>query len=164
MDDKRDYQALILVGGLGTRFKPFTEKIPKPMIDIEGRPFLEFKIESLRKHGIKEFIFLVGHFGEKVEEHFGDGKRFGIDIKYSYEKEQLLGTAGALKNAEHLIKGDFILTNGDTFLDVDFEKLMNFHETRNSKFTMVIAPATHPKTQELVKMENDKIEKIFKRD
>ena len=161
---KRAYQALILVGGLGTRLRPHTEQVPKPMVEIEGRPFLEFKIESLRKHGIKDFILLVGHLGEKVEEYFGDGKRFGINIQYSYEKKQLLGTAGAVKNAEHLIKGDFILTNGDTFLDIDFEKLINLHETQKSQFTLVVASATHPKTQELVEVNDNKITKIYKRD
>ena len=90
---KRAYQALILVGGLGTRLRPYTEQVPKPMVEIDGRPFLEFKIESLRKHGIKDFILLVGHLGEKVEEYFGDGKRFGINIQYSYEKKQQIGRA-----------------------------------------------------------------------
>jgi len=162
--EKKEYQALILVGGLGTRLRPYTEQVPKPMVEIEGRPFLEFKIESLRKHGIKDFILLIGHLGEKVEEHFGDGKRFGINIQYSYEKEKLLGTAGAVKNAEHLIKGDFILTNGDTFLDIDFEKLIEVHESNNSPFTLTVAPATHPKTQELVEVSNNKITSIHKRD
>jgi|AP95_1055475.scaffolds.fasta_scaffold26371_2 D-glycero-alpha-D-manno-heptose-7-phosphate kinase len=162
--EKKTYQALILVGGLGTRLHPYTEQVPKPMVEIEGRPFLEFKIESLRKHGIKDFILLVGHLGEKVEEHFGDGKRFGINIQYSYEKEKLLGTAGAIKNAEHLIKGDFIATNGDTFLDIDFEKLINLHETHDSPFTLTVAHATHPKTQELVEVKDDRIAAIYKRD
>jgi len=162
--EKKAYQALILVGGLGTRLRPHTEQVPKPMVEIEGRPFLEFKIESLRKHGIKDFILLVGHKGEKVEEYFGDGSRFGINIKYSYEREQLLGTAGAIKNAEHLINGDFIATNGDTFLDIDFEKLISLHETHDSPFTLTVAPATHPKTQELVEIKDNKIVKIHKRD
>ena len=154
---KRAYQALILVGGLGTRLRPYTEQVPKPMVEIDGRPFLEFKIESLRKHGIKDFILLVGHLGEKVEEYFGDGKRLGINIKYSYEREQLLGTAGAIKNAEHLITGDFIVTNGDTFLDVDLDKLIESHQSHQSNFTMVVTEATHPKTQELVEInDNDK--------
>ena len=161
---KRAYQALILVGGLGTRLRPHTEQVPKPMVEIEGRPFLEFKIESLRKHGIKDFILLVGHMGEKVEEYFGDGKRFGINIEYSYEKNQLLGTGGAIKNAEPLIKGDFIVTNGDTFLDVDLNKLIELHEGNDLPFTMSVAPATHPKTQELVKVENQRVMKIFKRE
>jgi len=161
---KRAYQALILVGGLGTRLRPYTEQVPKPMVEIDGRPFLEFKIESLRKHGIKDFILLVGHLGEKVEEYFGDGKRLGINIKYSYEKEQLLGTAGAIKNAEHLITGDFIVTNGDTFLDVDLDKLIESHKFHQSNFTMVVTEATHPKTQELVEINNNKILKIHKRD
>ena len=161
---KRAYQALILVGGLGTRLRPYTEQVPKPMVEIDGRPFLEFKIESLRKHGIKDFILLVGHLGEKVEEYFGDGKRLGINIKYSYEREQLLGTAGAIKNAEHLITGDFIVTNGDTFLDVDLDKLIESHQSHQSNFTMVVTEATHPKTQELVEINNNKILKIHKRD
>jgi D-glycero-alpha-D-manno-heptose-7-phosphate kinase len=162
--EKKKYQALILVAGVGTRLRPHTETVPKPMVEIDGRPFLEFKIESLKKHGITDFILCVGHLGHIVEEHFGDGKRFGLNIKYSYENNELLGTAGAIKNAEHLIESDFIATNGDTFLDVDVEKLIETHETNQSKFTMVVAPATHPKTQELVEVNENKISKLHKRE
>ncbi len=161
--EKKKYQALILVGGLGTRMAPHTEQFPKPMIDVEGRPFLEFKIESLKKYGIKDFILLVGHLGEKVEEYFGDGSRLGVNIKYSYEKDQLLGTAGAVKNAEHLIEGDFILVNGDVFLDIDIDKLMSSHEKEQMPFTISLSPATHPKNQELVKIEGNRVLQICKR-
>jgi len=161
--EKKEYQALILVGGLGTRLRPFTQTVPKPMVDIDGRPFLEFKIESLKRYGIKDFILCVGHLGHIVEEYFGDGKRLGINITYSYEREELLGTAGAIKNAEALIKGDFIATNGDTFLDVDLDKLLDFHKNHGSSFTMVVANASHPKTQELVEINSNEITSIHKR-
>lgn len=160
----KDYQAVILVGGLGTRLRPITEKVPKPMVEIEGRPFLEYKIESLKKCGIKDFILCVGHLGNRVEEYFRDGKDFGVNISYSYEKENLLGTAGAIKNAEPLIKDTFIVANGDTFLDVDFKKLIEFHESHDSPITMVVTDATHPKTQELVESKDQNIIKFYKRD
>ena len=162
--EKKVYQALILVGGLGTRLRPFTQTVPKPMIDIDGKPFLEYKVESLKKYGIKDFIFCIGHLGHVVEDYFGDGKGFGVSISYSYEKEELLGTAGAIKNAEHLIKGDFIATNGDTFLDVEIDKLIDFHNKHNYPHTVVVTEATHPKTQELVELNDDEIHKVHKRD
>jgi len=160
---EKEYQALILVGGLGTRLRPITETVPKPMVEIEGRPFLEYKIESLKKYGIKNFIFCVGHLGHIVEEYFGDGKRFGVNILYSYEKNELLGTAGAIKNAEPLINDPFLVANGDTYLDVDFRKLIKFHESHNFPFTIVITDASHPKTQELVELNGNEIVKIHKR-
>ncbi|MBI4116589.1 NTP transferase domain-containing protein [Candidatus Pacearchaeota archaeon] len=160
---EKEYQAVFLVGGLGTRLRPMTESVPKPMIEIEGKPFLEYKIESLRKYGIKNFVFCVGYLGHIVEEYFGDGKRFGINIVYSYEKDELLGTAGAIKNAEPLIKENFIVANGDTFLDVDFKKLINFHESHGFPFTMTIADSNHPKTQELVQIDGKEIIKFHKR-
>lgn len=160
---EKEYQALILVGGLGTRLRPITETVPKPMVEIEGRPFLEYKIHSLKKYGIKNFILCVGYLGHIVEEYFGDGKRFGINISYSYEKNGLLGTAGAIKNAQHLLKDSFIVANGDTYLDVDFRKLIEFHESHDYPFTIVIADASHTKTQELIEIDNDII-KLYKRD
>lgn len=157
------YQAVILVGGLGTRLRPITQTVPKPMVEIDGRPFLEFKIESIKKHGIKDFILCVGHLGHIVEEYFGDGKRWGVNITYSYEKEGLLGTGGAIKNAESLIKGPFIAMNGDTFLDADINELLKFHKNHDSQLTVVISEATHPKTQELVELNEGEIKKFHKR-
>ena len=161
--EKREPQAVILVGGLGTRLRPITETVPKPMVEINGKPFLEFKIESLKKYGIKDIILCIGHLGEVVEEYFGKGERFGVSIEYSYEKENLLGTAGAIKNAEHLIKGTFIAMNGDTFLDVNLRDFWKFHKTHDSFLTMLISDASHPKTQELVELDGNKVLKIYER-
>lgn len=162
--DNKNCQALILVGGLGTRLRPITQKVPKPMVEIEGKPFLELKIESLKKYGITNFILCVGYLGEIVEEYFGDGEEFGVNIQYSYEKQELLGTAGAIKNAEPLIKGTFLAMNGDTFIDIDINSLLKFHESHDSPFTMVLAEACHARTQELIESDDGKIIKLYKRD
>jgi mannose-1-phosphate guanylyltransferase len=154
---------IILVGGLGTRLRPFTETVPKPMIDICGKPFLEYKIEQIKNAGVKKIILCVGYLGNKVEEHFGDGKKFGVEISYSYEKE-LLGTAGAIKNAEALINSDsFIVMNGDTYTCINLNKLLDFHSQHNFLITMAVANATNPKEQELVELENNIITNFYTR-
>ena len=91
-------QAIILAGGLGTRLRSVVSDRPKPMALVEGKPFLEYVLQGLKKSGIDDIIFAVGYKGGMVEEYFGDGSRFGIRARYAYE-EELLGTAGAIKNA-----------------------------------------------------------------
>lgn len=131
-------QALILVGGLGTRLRQVVNDRPKPMALVNSKPFLEYLICNLKSQGVGNFILAVGYMGQAIEEYFGDGRRLGIKIKYSYEKEQL-GTAGAIKNAENLIASEnLIVLNGDTFFYVNYKKLMDFHIKKASKFTMVL--------------------------
>src|SRR3989344_9142075 len=107
-------QALILVGGLGTRLQPVVRDVPKPMADVNGRPFLEYVINHLKKFGVKEIILATGHMHEKIESYFGDGSKFGVKIKYSVET-QPLGTGGAVRLARLLIGERFLLVNGDTW-------------------------------------------------
>ena len=92
---KERTQVIILAGGLGTRLRPVTETIPKVMVDILGKPFLEYKINQIKKFGIRNIILCVGYLGEIIEDYFGKGDKFGVNIRYAYEKE-LLGTAGAI--------------------------------------------------------------------
>ncbi len=155
-------KALILVGGIGTRLRPLTEKVPKPMVEINGKPFLEFNIENLKNQGITDIVLCVAYLGHVVEEYFGNGKRFGVNITYSYENPPL-GTAGAIKNAEHLIDDDFIVMNGDTFMNVDLSKVLEFHKNHDSNFTMVICDANHAQTQEIIELDEKKTVKIYKR-
>ncbi len=157
------YQALILVGGLGKRLRPLTENIPKPMVNVRGRPFLELKLEHLKRYGIEDIVFCVGYLGNKVEEHFGNGKKFGMNINYSYEKE-LLGTGGAIKNAENLIRGDFLAMNGDSFIELNMDIFLQFHERQNSPVTMAVVPATNAKEQELVESRGNRVFNFYKRD
>lgn len=112
-------QAVILAGGLGTRMRPHTETVPKPMLPVRGRPFIEHQIELLRGAGFRRFLLLVGWLGEQIEAHLGDGSRLGVEIRYSYESTPL-GTGGALKNAAALLEPEFALINGDTLLDIDY--------------------------------------------
>ena len=154
---KEEPQAVILAGGLGTRLKPITETIPKPMVKILGKPFLEYKINQVRNCGVKRIILCVGYLGNVIEDYFGDGNKFGVDLEYAHEKE-LLGTAGAIKNAEDLIDTDsFVVMNGDTHSNVNLKNLFIFHKTHNHPITMVVASATNPSEQELVEIDDNKI-------
>ena len=116
-------QAVILAGGLGTRMRPRTETVPKPLLPVLGRPFLEYQIELLRSQGITRVLLLVGHLGESIQGHFGDGSTRGVQISYSFEPPGLLGTGGALKYAEAALEEDFLLLNGDTLLEIDYAAL-----------------------------------------
>lgn len=122
-------QALILAGGLGTRLRAVVSDKPKPMATISGKPFLEYQIELLQRHGIDEVIFCVGYLYEQIQNHFGNGEKSGLKINYSIE-EELLGTAGALKLAQKFIHGTFLVLNGDTYLDIDLQQLIQFHQKK----------------------------------
>jgi len=117
-------QAVILCGGLGERLRPYTEKIPKVMLELKDKPILEHVINYIRKYGIQEFVLLCGYKSGDINKYFGDGKKFGIKINYSVEKGKL-GTAGAVNNAKDLIKGDFLLINGDVITDFPLDKLLD---------------------------------------
>jgi NDP-sugar pyrophosphorylase family protein len=118
-------QAAIMVGGLGTRLGPLTQGVPKPMVLVNGRPFLEYEIGLLKRSGISDLVLCVGHLGEKVEGHFGDGREWGVRARYSYDGPKLLGPAGALKRAEPLLEEFFFVTYGDAYLRADYRCMMS---------------------------------------
>ena len=116
----------ILAGGLGTRLGALTRDLPKPMIPIGGRPFLEFVIDSFRQRGLKQIVLLTGHRGETIESHFGDGKKFGVAITYSREQRPL-GTGGAIRDARPLLGDRFLLTYGDVLRRFDYDRFVREH-------------------------------------
>jgi len=122
-------QAAILAGGMGTRLRSLVADRPKPMAKVGEKPFLELQLECLKKHGVRRFVFCVGYMWEQIHQYFGDGRKWGVEIEYSVERE-LLGTAGALKQALPHTDGTFLALNGDSYLDVDVQKLVQFHEQR----------------------------------
>jgi NDP-sugar pyrophosphorylase family protein len=124
MGRELNIQAVILAGGLGTRMRPLTESIPKPMIEVRGKPFLHHQFELLRSFGIRRIVLLVAYLGEQIEKHFGDGTALGLQLSYSHEP-QPLGTGGALKNAEAMLDEELLLLNGDTYLAIDYAALAN---------------------------------------
>jgi len=124
-------QALILAGGLGTRLQTLLHDRPKPMAEVQGKPFLEYQIEQLRQQGFAELVLCVGHLAPQISEYFGTGWRWGIRIRYAVEAD-LLDTAGAIRNASQFIDGTFLVLNGDSYLDTDLRQLLAFHQHHRS--------------------------------
>ncbi|MGA3238700.1 MAG: nucleotidyltransferase family protein [Bryobacteraceae bacterium] len=113
----------ILAGGLATRLRPLTETIPKALIDIAGRPFLDYQLRLLRSKGITEVVLCVGYCGEQIREYADDGSRFGLHIRYSFDGSRLLGTAGAVRRALPLLGPQFFVLYGDSYLPCDYENV-----------------------------------------
>lgn len=138
-------QAILLAGGLGTRLRAVVSDRPKPMALVEGRPFMEYVVHELSRHGITDIIFAVGYKGSMVEEYFGDGSQFEaadgsgrLTIRYAYE-EELLGTAGAIKNAGKFITDDtFFVLNADTFYQIDYSRLVRMQQEKNLDMALVL--------------------------
>jgi NDP-sugar pyrophosphorylase family protein len=117
---------VILAGGLATRLRPLTEKLPKSLVEVAGRPFLEHQIALLRRNGITEIFLCVGYLGEMIENLFGDGKRLGVRIDYSYDGEKLLGTGGAIGKLLPKLPNDFFVLYGDSYLPIDYQAVASY--------------------------------------
>ena len=129
---------VILAGGLATRLRPLTEKIPKSLVEVDGRPFLEHQLALLRKSGVTEIFLCIGYLGEMIEELFGDGKRFGVDITYSYDGEKLLGTGGAIKKLLPKLPKDFFVLYGDSYLPIDYQAVATYFRANAKPALMTV--------------------------
>ena len=132
-----DMQVAILTGGLATRLGDLTRNQPKSMLKIRGKTFLEYQLELLRRGGIKNIVLCLGHMGEQIERHFGNGRKYGVSIKYSLE-DKLLGTAGALKKAEAWLNDVFFTMYGDSYLFLDFSLVMSHFKSQNKLALMTV--------------------------
>jgi mannose-1-phosphate guanylyltransferase / phosphomannomutase len=130
-------KAIILAAGKGTRLKPLTNNIPKVMLPINGKPLLEYTIKLFKKYGIKEIAINLHHLPEKIKDYFGDGKKFGVKIYYSYEPK-LLGTAGAIKKIEDFFDDTFIVFYGDNFTNLNILDMVNYHESKKGIATICL--------------------------
>jgi NDP-sugar pyrophosphorylase family protein len=115
------FPVVILAGGLATRLRPLTEKIPKALVEVAGRPFLEHQIELLKRNGLTDLILCVGYLGEMIQQQYGDGSSLGVRMRYSFDGPQLLGTGGAIKRASTLLPEAFFVLYGDSYLLVDYQ-------------------------------------------
>jgi len=131
-------QAVILAGGLGTRLRPLTEKIPKVMVPVNGRPFLLHLLQLLKGQGINDIVLCIGYLGQQVRDFFGSGEALGLNLRYSEEKEKLLGTGGALKQAQSLLDNYFLVINGDTYLPIDYREVEKAFLRCSKKALMVV--------------------------
>lgn len=155
----RTYTAVIQAGGKGTRMRELTQdRIPKPMLELGGRPMILWQVENLKRYGIKEFIFIIGHLGEKVKEYFGNGEAFGVHIRYIEEREPL-GSGGALCFLKDMVDdNEVLLVFGDVMFDIYVPRLLSFHEEKEAEVTLLVHPNAHPKDSDLVVMdETDKV-------
>ena len=150
-------KALILIGGFGTRLRPLTCTTPKSLLPIVNRPFLEYQLELLKRHGIREIILCVSYLSHIFEDYFGSGKKWGLKIQYVHEKEPL-GTGGAIKNAEELIDEPLLVLNGDVLTDIDLISLKEFHKKNKAMATIALNRVKDPTIYGLV--ETDKKGKI----
>ena len=142
-------KAVIMAGGFGKRLARFYSDRPKPMIEICGRPVLEYQIENLRDSGITDIIIVVHHMRNHIMNYFGDGSLLGVNITY-YEEESPLGTAGALFRIREKLSENFLLINGDLVFSIDFQKMIDFHKSNNALATLFVHPNSHPYDSELV--------------
>jgi len=155
-------QAVILAGGKGTRLG--LDNIPKAMVKIGGIPILQHQIELLRRHEIKDIMLCVKYLSGTINEYFGNGKKFGVRITYSEERE-FLGTAGAVRLAEKKIKGDFIVFYCDVMVEMDLEKLISYHKRKMGIATLVVHKSDHPYDSDIVDIDaSGKIRKFWRPD
>lgn len=152
----RNYIVVIQAGGKGTRMKDLTQdKIPKPLLSLNGKPMIEWQILSLKKYGIADFVLILGHLGSLIKEYFGDGSKWGIRIDYIYETEPL-GSAGALYYARKFIKtSNVIFVFGDVMFELDWKRFINFHEKHDGTVTLLAHPNAHPFDSDLLILGRD---------
>lgn len=142
-------KAVIMAGGKGTRISSLRSDIPKPMIEVCGKPVLERQIECLKENGIVDIILVIGHLGAVIRDYCGDGAQWGVHIRYIEETEPL-GTAGALYYLKD-VSEDFFLLNGDIIFDVDLQRMAAWHTEREAQITLFAHPNSHPYDSVLIK-------------
>jgi NDP-sugar pyrophosphorylase family protein len=131
-------KAMILAAGLGTRLRPLTNTIPKPLLPVGGTPLIVWNLLLLKRHGFRQVVINLHHLGPMIEQVLGSGSKFGMRITYSHEPV-ILGTGGGIKQAEPHFSGEPVLIlNGDTLVELDLEALCDFHHTRGAAATLVL--------------------------
>lgn len=158
-------KAIILTGGKGERLRPLTDKIPKVMVKIGGRPLLWYSIELLKRFGIKEIILLTGYLGKVIQEYFGNGKKFGVHISYKKESPgKLLGTAGAVGKLHKEIKSTFLVVYGDILRELDIKSLLNFHKRKKGLATICVYKNSNSNPKSIVTFDkNERIKSFVER-
>ncbi len=148
-------KAMILAAGFGTRLRPLTQTVPKPMVPVMNRPLLERTIELLRSAGIADIAVNVHHLPEQVIAHFGDGSRFGVNLNFSRE-EKIMGTAGGIKGVQGFLDGGtFLVINSDIIVDIDLNRVLEFHRAKESCLTLVVREDDSPKKYDPIEIQED---------
>jgi NDP-sugar pyrophosphorylase family protein len=149
-------KAVLLVGGKGTRLRPLTYKLPKALLDIQGKTVVEHIFDLFKKYGIRDIILCVGYMREKIKERLGDGSKFGVNITY-VEESKPLGTAGPLKLARKHLNSSFIVSNGDELKDINIPRMFRLHKRKNALGTVALTTVPDPSEYGVAKLDGSRI-------
>lgn len=133
-----DIPVAVLAGGLATRLRPITEKIPKSLVSVAGEPFLAHQLRLLHARGLRRVVLCVGYLGEMIEQDFGDGSAFGVELRYVFDGPKLLGTGGALRQALPLLGEEFFVLYGDSYLPIDYAAVFETFRTSGQPGLMTV--------------------------
>jgi D,D-heptose 1,7-bisphosphate phosphatase len=145
---------VIIAGGKGTRIASVSTDIPKAMIPVDGKPVLEYQLEMAKRYGYNDFIFIIGHLGEQIEDYFGDGSQWDVSISY-YKEIAPLGTAGALAYLTDQLTDDFFVFYGDTVMDFDMNEMLQYHKKKHADATLFVHPNDHPYDSDIVDLDKN---------
>ncbi|WP_339060488.1 nucleotidyltransferase family protein [Tepidibacillus marianensis] len=151
-----DNWVIIMAGGLGTRLKPLTDHTPKPLLKVGSKPILETILENFIDQGFHRFYLSVNYKAEMITEYFGDGSRWGVEIRYLYEDKKL-GTAGALSLLMDILDNPIIVMNGDILTKINFQQLIDFHNKMNGQATMCVREFSYQIPYGVVKINNHQL-------
>jgi mannose-1-phosphate guanylyltransferase len=154
-------KALFLAGGFGTRLKPITDDLPKPMVPIMGKPLLERNIENLKKHGVDEIVLSTCYKPHKIERYFEDGRKLGVKISYISE-DVPLGTAGAIRNARSFFDDTFLVFNADILSDIDVSEMIRFHKEKGVLATVAATQVDNPSAYGVIEQDQNGFITAFK--
>lgn len=149
-------QVILMVGGLGARLKPLTDKTPKPMLNVGGKPILQTIVEKFAGYGFVNILMCVNYKSHIIQDYFGDGSKFGVNIEYILEDKRM-GTAGALSLLKRKPEAPFFVMNGDLLTNVNFEHLLDFHQNNNATATMCVREYDFQVPYGVVNLEAEKI-------
>lgn len=159
VSDERHNTVVLMVGGLGSRLRPLTDDIPKPLLKVGDKPILETIIDNFSKHGFRNFILSVNYKSEMIEDYFGDGNRFGVNIEYVHENKRM-GTAGALSLMKDKLNDNFFVMNGDLLTNINYDHLLDFHQKTSADATMCVREYDIQIPYGVVNTKNDNIVSI----
>jgi NDP-sugar pyrophosphorylase family protein len=155
---------VILAGGLATRLYPVTQKIPKALITVAGRPFIDHQMTLLKEKGATQVVLCVGNLGTRIEEFVGDGTQWGLEVRYSYDGELLLGTGGAIKKAAGILPEAFMILYGDSYLDINFEMVVQKFNAEKLPVLMTVYRNRNARDSSNIILKNGRIIKYNKKD
>ncbi len=157
-------RAVLMAGGSGTRLRPLTCDLPKPMVSVLNRPITEHILNLLKRHGIREVIATLHYLPDVIREHFGDGTDFGVNMMYVVEEDQPLGTSGCVKNVQNLLDSTFLVISGDSITDFDLTAAIRFHRAKKSQATLILRRVSDPMAFGVVITdEQDRIQRFLEK-